>query len=246
MMKLVLALLLFAQPAYAAVDLDGTDDQVGCLSPATLDNIFTGGGTICVRFRMDTTNGFMVLVTKINSSTFAGWTVGVGDDGSPSGTYDDIFFYQSSNSGASAWEGYGTGVAMTTTDPTGAVNGTAVTFTNTAYSGTVDSDAAETFIIGSQGGSYWNGRIREVVAWNSSLTAAQMADITASRAKRFQLNTATADIVGYWPLDDGVGGVAANGTTANDLSGNDNDCTPNDGANNTGMTWFWDQYATYP
>ena len=84
------------------------------------------------------------------------------------------------------------------------------------------------------------------MAWNSSLTAAQMADITASRAKRFQLNTATADIVGYWPLDDGVGGVAANGTTANDLSGNDNDCTPNDGANNTGMTWFWDQYATYP
>jgi hypothetical protein len=85
----------------------------------------------------------------------------------------------------------------------------------------------------------FKGLIEDLQIYSSVLTATQIAAIYSSRM-RYYGEQAGLDPDGYFPLDDGGDGTAANGETAKDQSGNGYDGTCTNG------TWRAGSILSYP
>lgn len=92
----------------------------------------------------------------------------------------------------------------------------------------------------------FDGIINDVAIWNVVLSISEISLIYNSKIKYLPLQIQPANIIGYWPMNNGQDGVSANGATIPDLSGNGKDGAGNDGANNTGLTWKAEEVLSYP
>lgn len=226
-----------------AIDLDGTNDYVDCGSGATLDNITTV--TYAVWIYADTLPTNALLFEKRPAATNDGPVFYLGD---PSGGLTRIRFVQGWSTADAVWytnsrvvsAGVWTHVAVTydrsstSNDPVFYLNGVSQTvFESTAPSGTVDSDAAVSLLLGIQTGGADNpfdGKMEDARVFNRILTADEAAILAAG------YRGPLGGEVGWWSCHDFLAVTHPDGTTLTvttnnlpDLSGNGNDGAPTGG-----------------
>lgn len=207
---------------------DGTNDYVAIGSPSSLDNIFSGGGTVSVWLKPDTglaTYGSPFL-DKLAAD--AGWSLRVfntanirfyiywsGIDAEYRTAAGTIPFdtwthfavtYNSSSTSAPVFYVNGSPVAVTTSlTPTGSYN------TDAAE----DLDIGRGYIVGLLAERYWDGEIDDVRVWKgTTLTAQQVQEVYSTGD-----NPSTP--TGWWKFNDGSGNTATDSGTG----GNNGDLT---------------------
>jgi len=90
----------------------------------------------------------------------------------------------------------------------------------------------------------WNGSLTELAIWKGTvITAAEIALLCDSRVKRIPLQVQAANLVGFWPMDDGAAGTSASGDSVFDLSGNAHTGT---GAGGASVVWEAEEVLSYP
>ena len=180
-----------AYALYPGFYFDATDDIINCSSGSTVDNIFTGGGTVAWWQRSDgrgeSNLGFAIGKTK--------WSVYMITDAST------MRFYQAFDGDDGAWSfaitsGVWQHVAVvynngaTTNNPVVYVNGASVTATETGTpTGTFDSDAAADLVIGNTAATTntWEGAIGEVMVFSITKTASEIKSIYELTRHQYQI-----------------------------------------------------------
>jgi len=222
-----------------AMNFDGTGTKrVSPGSPAVLDNIFTGGGTVMAWFTLDGfgAGSFGKLLSKsLNLTPNDAWFIQA-----QAGDSQFSFAYGFSTM-PGQWDTdltftadgrlYHIAIAYdnssVSNDPIIYVDGTSESITeNSTPVGTADSDAAQDFLIGNQPVSFnraFDGNIEDVRLYNRILSAAEIQTIYVSKGIDGIFN----GLVGRWVRDEGAPGVTASGASTNkDLSENGNHGTP--------------------
>jgi len=220
-------------PNQWGLEFDGVSGDVDMGSPAALDDIFVGGGTIEAWINADS-DGETTLGRIVDKGTTAGWTiVSVTESG---GTMDLAFLHGFSTT-FGRWDTTGNPITV------GADHEIAVSYDNTSVAnvpiiyvdgisvglsvtstpvGTAVTDAAQNFLIGNRPSdtATFDGSINEVRAWNDIRTPTEVLD-----NKGVNLTGSEANLAGYWPMDIGSGAVLDDDTS-----------NSNDGMI-TGATW---------
>lgn len=256
----VMAALLLAQPARAAVTLDGTDDIASCGSAAGIDNLTLR--TYCVRFTLNSlnTSELYSLMTKANAGNGAAFYV---EENGGLGAVVGLYFQGTIASGWFVGSAYGlitsgtTHSACMTIDIGSIANHATLYLDGAALSndvqdqlpvGAYEDDSASNLEFGAHtgDGEYANITIQESFMTNTILTAAQISNWHNAKIRNWPKDVLGSAVLGYWRFDDQPTGDAGDGDTARDTSGNDNNCTLSDGANNTGMTWASEKTINLP
>lgn len=179
-----------------AIEFDGVDDYVDCGSDGSIDDIFDGGGSVAVWLNPDNfgESSVGVIAGQQNSGGTTGWSLMMRDTG---GSFVECLtlevafsttdpFWTSSNNSISA--GSWVHVVLVYNDDSDANNPTfyidgvaATTSENTAPSGTYDSGAAETVVIGNNGGTTrtFDGEAEDLRFFSSILTQEQVSQLVA-------------------------------------------------------------------
>ncbi len=201
-------------------DFDGTDDYINAGSNATLDQIFSGGGSVSLWVNRDTSSAAADFLVKGSNSTGGlGWVL----FGSNSNTITFRKAFTSSNgiwvtTSAVTTDGSWDHIVVTynqdsaANDPTIYVNGVIASITeSTQPSGSAYDDSSHNLTIGAHSSnSFTDGKIDETRLYNRTLSAAEVMSL---------YQWAPGPIT-YWNFDEGSGT-----STINDISGNGNDGT---------------------
>lgn len=251
--KIILALFLIPSLCWAGVNFDDVDDYIDCGTMADAVMTENGALTISAWIYPETigTSGASRIIGRQNG--------GVG-----------VYLYKSSTTTVSfqvvgsttltrkaannaltlnIWQH----ILLTWDGSTNAenvhiyVNGIEVAYQTTTNGITPSNNSAASLIIGNRDDFIrcFDGTITEVAVWNTIVSANEIALLAHSRVKGMPLLLKTANLKGYWPLDEGSHGVSADLDTAWDMSGNGNNGNPDNGANNTGLTWMAESILTY-
>lgn len=218
-----------------AVTLDGTDDYIECGSDASIDNIWTGGGTAMawVNTTSDGGSGSGRILAKRTSQH--GWNmVTSNDDGSnaflvfqsqtPGGVDLD---YQTTNRIIPLGEWVHIAITYDKDDhlnlPTVYINGEIVTGSDVSSTPTtaMGDDGAAPFRIGRMDyltGRAFHGEVDEVSLWTRTLSQTEIKD----RMCRSLVPGDETGLAGYWPIDEGVDNTCSGGEDVCDISGNGN------------------------
>ena len=260
--NLLLSLLLWATPAWAAVDFDGADDGINFGSAASLDDAwYTAYFDVQIDAQGDSTAA-RLMAKAISGGPNIFFESGVS---SPS----DIDFdhdtggtqFQCRTSTDVAWGTRNRILVKWDRSLTAAsceifINGTEAAY-QTLQNGTVglNSDAASDLCIGNTEGASGCGETRsldgviyEFAFWSIELTDAEAAALTDSnrRVRLGPTQVQPASLLLYSTLDDEEGGSSADGDTFFDRSGNGNNGAGTDGTNNTGLTVVDERQLSYP
>ena len=235
----------------ATLDFNTTQDDIDCGSGATIDNIFSGGGSVSLWFNIrsksvESDDGGM-LVKK------GPWEVFSRDDVSSTSCTIKFGYNFSSNDGdwrlpaSSIVYGNWYHLAITydngatANNPTIYLNGVAYTVggtpaltESTAPTGSFDTDAGDNLFIGNMsatGTKTTDGKIADVRLYDDVLTAAEV-EVLASRINiDSALGPGTADLEAWWKIDEGTG------TSIADSSANSNTGTL------SGPDWKFDAFS---
>lgn len=159
-------------------------------------------------------------------------------------TEDNVITYNQWQFVAVTWDGSTTAVNIHIY-----VNGLEVASYQLQQNGaSLSSDASYDLLLGNwvNGTRSFDGLISEKAVWNVELNADEIAQLYNPKIKGMPLQVQPANLVVYWPMDDGPDGSSADGDTVRDLSGNGNNGTGDDGANNTGLAWKAEEVLSYP
>lgn len=263
--KLLLALLLTVQPAWAANEHDGTDDCVRLTAesnfgsesgPITLacwiypDTITAGdrtsvfskdGGAGFFRFDASNTGGTQCsqcIETFIDYSTTDLNTDSATND-VPFDTWTHVAF---------VWDGGTTAGTNTKLY----INGVEPTYSQTQNAvGTRNTDSTAVWGLGGRDATCDNrpldGFLTECAMWSSALSAEEVAHLASSRVKQIPLQVSPSTLLAYYPLDEVSTGASGDAVTFKNLQGNTSrDGTGVDGANNTGLTGAGEAILSYP
>ncbi len=88
------------------------------------------------------------------------------------------------------------------------------------------------------------GGLGECFFYDIELSAAEWLAIVKPKMKNMPQQVRPADLVEFWPMNDGENGTSADGDTIRGVNGNDG--TGDNGANNTGLTWRAEEVLSYP
>lgn len=215
----------------SSLDFDGSNDYVSGGSSSTLDDAMQTGMTFSAWIKPTIGTNWYVIASKIANAnpTNPGWLIEVtpSNDGlNPNalhihigGSSGNLSMFSSANTITSGvWQH----VAFTTTGSLATstvkmyVNGRETTYgTQSSGSGSILSDAAQTFAIGCDAvqtsGECFDGSIDEVKVYNYTRTQSQIIE---------DMNGSAVPVpTSHWKMDD------MSGTTAQDQSSNNNDLT---------------------
>ena len=242
-----------------ALDFDGTDDKIEAGSDASLDDIWSGGGTITawIYGRSDGEGGYGRIADKSNGSApNNGWDLYVMDD---PGQREVALSYDFTGADADfrtnllSWSlNTWFHVAVTydnssaSNDPKFYINGVEHTDTSkNAPTGSFVSDASHNFTIGNRAAATdrtFDGYIDDVRAYNRILSAEDIAEIynkTQPGSIRYQDETEAVEYNnGFGWIHAGLGSYSANAVTfdgTNDYISTTN--IPSGGKKITGSIW---------
>ena len=239
-----------------SLTFDGADDVIDVGSDATLDEIFSGGGTVMAWIKPDSDgeNNLGRVFDKSDATSHAdGWSVVVSNENSGSA---DLRFAHSFSGNNPLWDtasreitiGSWNHIAITYdngatgNNPIIYINGISVTLAsaNPSPIGSATDDSSENLFIGNNtgGARAFEGNIDEVAIWDEVLDADAVSAIYNSGSP-IDLTEASGDydneddLIGWWRMGDGT--EAGSGDTIYDMSDNDNDGTKSgsSGTNNT-------------
>tara|TARA_R110000850_G_scaffold8908_1_gene32762 strand:- start:787 stop:4785 length:3999 start_codon:yes stop_codon:yes gene_type:complete len=180
--------------ASGSSSFDGSDDYIDLGSDTSVDNVFTGGGTVLGWFKPDSigeTEGR--LLDKRTNGT--GWTLHLRDESSntcklklfrnystTNGAYETTnrdIVYNQWNHVAVVYDTSGAGSSYR---PTIYINGSASALTVTDSAGSVSSDASNSLLIGNTGDATrsFDGSIANVAIYSDAKTQSQIQDIMFS------------------------------------------------------------------
>lgn len=254
---IILSLFLLPSICLAGVLFDAVDDVIDCGSDSALDNMSTftysawiyptgyGGGSKgrIIQKGNNVSGGKFLYYTNVdvNAPSIALWVqwTTYGKWYSPA----TPFALNTWNHIAATYD-----TSATTNNAIIYINGTSVSLTSTAPTGTITSDAAASLAIGNESTVFsraFQGIIDEVAVWNSILTANEISILANSRLRRMPLQIQPANLKLYLPLESVSDGASADGVVFKDLSGNTNNGTANDGANNTGCAGSGEVVLSY-
>lgn len=199
-----------------ALAFDGAETNIALSSPAALDNIFSGGGTITAWFMASSAGegGYGRILEKATGANSAnGYSL----------TYMNnttIMFWREFSGGDAQWGNISTSwgvwhhiaIAYDDSDPNNDpaiyLDGSLVTPSDSNSTGTANTDAASNLVIGNSdaGDRAFDGSLDDVRIYDRALSVTEIAYLYAS----------TKDLVGHWTLDE------TSGTSISDGSGNAN------------------------
>lgn len=254
MRKLLILFMLVCSPAWAGIDVDGTDDFASCGNAETLQE--NAAITISAWINPDTDH-IGSIVSRRNDPAGGNVRFAVSSTVAKSLRFsvaggvqlEQVSVANSITTGA--WQH----VLVTWTGSTTAsnaylyVNGTEVTYATTTNGSSLIDNTGGVLRIGNTYPTfnYFNGKITEVAIWSEVLDSHEIEKLALSRTKRIPLQIRPSTLIGYWPIDNLADGAAAHaGTFINYKAPGTHDCTGDDGANNTGMTALAEAVLSYP
>ncbi len=221
--RLLLVAMLFPSVGFAALEFDGVSDVVDISDHADFD--FSGAFTISMWANPDNTDSYEVPVYRYDNTSKDGFslyqsTTGSGvwrfliyegggstyinSDAAPSGNWQHVCGVRD---GSGNMYLYVDGVKQIDT----AVDASAI-----------DSSADLRFGLNFQDNGDYDGILQDVAIWSTNLSDDQVALLASSHMARIALQIESANLIGYWPLDDQPSGTASNGDTVYDISGSAN------------------------
>lgn len=230
-----------------AIEFDNVDDFISLGNPASLK--LTGNMTITAWVKLNNIpSSTMDVITKYSAGDRS-YFFRINEDAGP-GLWR--FYFIAGRNGVNATT-FGAISADTWYFVVGMVDGSnnkisvnGGTFnTNTRSAPVGGNDRVD---IGASNGVslFWDGQIDELAIWSKALSDNDIADLYNSKIKGMPLQVQPANLVAYWPMDNGPDGASADGDTIRDLSGNGSDGIGDNGANNTGLTWKAEEVLSYP
>lgn len=201
---------------------DGDSDYINAGSASSIDDIFSGGGSVSFWVNplspgSGGVNGFFFYKNA--------WRLYAIEDGD----YMDVYLWYTFSGGFGRWL-VDKGIPLkrwshitvtydnssTSNVPTIYINGISQTVsTNRVPSGTANSDAADTLIIGSNAANgHAHGFMDDLRLYSTELSATEAQSLVYAPAA-----SSTANLVAYWNLNE------VTGTNVHDLTTNDNDGT---------------------
>ena len=192
-----------------AVLFDGANDYIDCGSDASIDNVFSGGGTVVARIYPETEgeNAGRIFDKRgstagVQLATFntVGSHVGLRffrDFSATDGQWDTESLIP-----LNAWSTVAVAYDDTTTDPKIYINGVpAVTTETSTPAGAAVTDAANNWLIGSNSATTrsYDGKIDWVRIYDKQLSEAELQDVSAM----------SANLVEAWELEENTGTTAA-------------------------------------
>lgn len=245
------------------INFDGNDDVINC---GDSDGFSIGNGmvdtpfTIYIRFKCNSieTESFNsaadFLISKDNLS-IREWSMATGESNKLNFV---IFtsagaFLQKRYTGLSINTWYSVIITYNGSGTTGVkfyINAINVVITDLSSGYTSSFNSSSPLAIGNWGyvgfPFAFNGVIAESAIWKGvELTAREIELITNSKIKYMPLQIQKNYLKGYWPMNDGIGGISADGVIVRDYSGNGNHGTGDNGPNNTGLTWQAESIFSY-
>jgi hypothetical protein len=217
---------------------DGVMDYLNCGSSSSLDDIWSGGGTLSAWIypHSDGESNFGMIANKRGGGS-VGWIFHLNDESSGS---CDLRFYQYRATTAGDWITTSREVTInawnhivisfdsdnTSNNPSIYVNGTLVSLTQTgSQSGAITSDASVDMHIGGEAGAYtFDGAISDFKIHSSALTE---AEITSQYLKPESVPSSST-LVAWYPMSEGLAQ-----SVAYDHSGNNNHAVEGGGSSYT-------------
>jgi len=206
-----------------AMQFNGATGDVDIGSPATLDNVFAGGGTVeaWIDAESDGEGNDGYILNK------GEWGLRVSQEDFATTGFMRVVFYKTFTGATGSWDsafsaiaaGVDYHIAVTydqasaANDPLLYINGVAATFfEGVAPSGTAVTDAGTSLIIGNNQADSrtFNGTIDDVRIWGDIRSP---AEISANYGDKL-IGTET-DLEGYWPIDIGTGALLDDDTANN-------------------------------
>lgn len=240
---ILIILLLIPSISFASLKYDNTDDSISC---GTSD-ILTENGSMTVSFWMNQagagTNGRIfqrgtVLLYVDQGGDGKAMLFEVG--GSVTGTRvtaDATISYNTWTNFTITWDG-----STTMTNVHIYKNGTEVSYGTGGNITTPTDNSGQTLYIGNRSTAdrTFNGQISSFAVWQGTVLSA--GDITTlyKGGKWAPMYVATSP-TRFWPMMEKSSSTAANAGTVVDMKAVAN-CTADDGANNTGMTWEYENF----
>lgn len=254
--SLILALsLLFAQPVWAGLEMDGIDDYVDI--PAGPDIAADESFSISAWVTAGANDDLIVQYQDNNPLIYFGVGTLAGQ-----GTAGKLTLLLRNSAGGNL-----TGFSGTTTITDGAWYHVGATrdgsdnsieiYVNgvdegggTWAGGSINLSGGTDHFLSTSGGGPFTGKMSDVIFWEGAeVSADDMAQLALSQGKRMPLQIQPASHFFYLPLDQGSDGTANcfNGVAGFlDISGNGRHGTGNDGGNNTGLTCIGEEVLSYP
>mgnify|MGYP003148387034 CR=1 FL=1 len=212
-----------------SASFNGTNNEIDLGSGATLEEVFSGGGTVMAWINPDSDgeNDLGRVFDKSDSTDHSdGWSVVVSNENSGSA---DLRFAHSFSGSNPVWDtasreitiGSWNHIAITYdngatgNDSIIYINGISVTLdsANPSPSGSATDDSSENLFIGNNTGGdrTFDGNICQVGIWGAVLTQAQIQSIMEKTYEEL-IASERANLISYWPLD----------TSSNLAAGSDN------------------------
>lgn len=235
MIKILLALLLLSNTAYAAVSFDGSNDILSC---GTANTLLTENGAATIYAYVNATDvgetagrildkgsgtGTNGVILSVRATQTVGFSV-VGTTSLNRFASNNAITYGTNQSIITTWDG-----SLTAANSHIYIDGVEPTYATTQDMVTPTDNGASVIHIGndSTGARTFNGIIHEVAVWDVELTAQEIAILAKSNLKRMPLQIRPANLKAYWILNE-CADVAActDASMFRDISGNVNTCSP--------------------
>ena len=262
LLVLILCLIL-ANPVWAGIDFDGTDDYVTMGNPDSMKFGNTTAFSYAVWVKPGTLQGDGTYqgIFGDNYSTNEGWGVfylnysGIVLDGFEACYFDGFNFTCRVSDDNVLVEGVWTHFVMTQ-DTTNTLEGRKMYVNGVEQSGSrcggtgcdvvatldyVNTNLTMASRDGAGAGTFWLGNVGEARVYNRELSAAEVLTLYESKMRHGVVN----GMISYWTNDEQPGGTAADGDTVHDVVGGVNG-TASYGDDFAGCTWADENNISYP
>ncbi len=255
-LSLIVLLSLFCSVAYSGIDFDGADDLIDMGSDVF---VFTLNITVTAWIKIDDNTVRNTIMSKWDiTDDDRSWLFEVNSDGtlrafvSTDGTFQAGNVVNGSTTlSEDTWYHVAFVHNTTDTDMLLYVNGALETGGNTSAPASRDVGGVARVMIGAEDRgagtvNEFDGQITDVAFWTKALTVSELSIIAKSKIKGMPYQIQSAQLRGYYPLNEQPDGTSFDGDTAVDRSGNGNDGTGDNGANNTGLIAKAEEVLSYP